>query len=264
MVGEGMQTGANDVFEVDGSTIRTQHLERKHLRKHAPNSNIAPYSIQHSGKYLIWVEDCEHFSDCPTNIANYLKRNGNILKKRAAYVRGNCEWYKFTWTLHREWYDNPKIIVPYRAPENRFALDENAEYLALTDTTVIFKRDEDRRDLRYYLALLNSRVLTFRFRRMGKMTGSGMFEYFKNSIAELPIRSLNLDDPQEGRQHDMIVGLVDEMIALKKERTENERLGKPQADALELHVRQIDDHINAIVYDLYDLSPDQIAIVQGD
>jgi type I restriction-modification system DNA methylase subunit len=260
-VGEGMQTGANDVFEVDMPTIRREQLERKWLCKHAANSDIRRYLLEHSGTWLIWVEDAEKFTDCPVRIAAYLKAHKAKLKKRAAYVRGNCEWYKFTWPLHRDWYSQPKIIVPYRAPENRFALDNSAEYIGLTDTTVIFKHKGDQHDLRYYLALLNSRLITFRFRGIGKMTGSGMYEYFENSVGQLPIHRINFSDPAEKAQHDAIVALVEEMLAVQKDYAEAEREKEDRRHALKRRIEAVDAEIDRAVYALYGLTEEEIRVV---
>ena len=44
--------------------------------------------------------------------------------------------------------------------------------------------------LYYFCALLNSKVLEFRYRALGgigKLTGKGMFEYFENQVGDLPI-----------------------------------------------------------------------------
>jgi type I restriction-modification system DNA methylase subunit len=262
-VGEGMQTGANDVFEVDERIIHKERLEKKMMRKHAANSDISRYLIQHSGTWLIWTENADNFKDCPEHISAHLKANSIKLKKRAAYVRGNCEWFKFTWPLHREWYDRPKIITPYRAPNNRFAIDEAAEYIGLTDTTIIFKRDNDKHDLRYYLALLNSHLLTFRFQGIGKRTGSGMYEYFENSISQLPIRRINFDDPTERQQHDSIVGLVEEMLHLQMDFAEAEREKEDRRHALKRRIDELDRQIDILVYRLYGLTEDEIKVVEG-
>lgn len=258
-VGEGMQTGANEVFEVSEATIRNKHLEKKWLRKRAANSDIGRYLISDEGNWLIWTEDAEKFSDCPEHIAAYLKANSAKLKGRAAYIRGNCEWYKFTWPLHRSRYDQPKIISPYRASENRFALDRDAEYICLTDTTVIFGRDGDKHDLQYYLALLNSSLLTFRYQGIGKMTGSGMYEYFENGVSELPIRQIDFDNPAEKYLHNELVKLADSLLSLEKDRAEAERNHEDSRHTLKRQIGKINSEIDKHVYALYGLREDEIA-----
>jgi hypothetical protein len=79
------------------------------------------------------------------------------------------------------------LITPYIAPKNRFYLDTSTEFIGLTDTTVIFANKESP-DLRYLLALLNSCLLTFRYRYIGKAKDY-RFEYFENGLKKIPIRS---------------------------------------------------------------------------
>ncbi|MEA3345697.1 MAG: N-6 DNA methylase [Chloroflexota bacterium] len=262
-IGKGMETGANKVFQVNEHMIEHNHLEKKWLRKRAVNSDVRRYHIEHSGGWLIYVEDVASFSECPPNIAEYLKMNRRRLEARAAYQRGNCEWFKFTWPLHKEWYTRSKLIVPYRAAENRFALDEATEYIGLTDTTNVFKRSDDQHDLKYYLGLLNSRLLTFRFRGIAKMTGSGMYEYFGDSVRQLPIRRINFDDPADVARHDRMVEMVEEMLRLQKEHAEAEALKEDRRHDLARHIERLDAEIDALVYELYGLTEEEIGVVEG-
>lgn len=263
-VGEGMQTGANDVFEVQVPTINIDQLEKEFLKKRASNSDIHRYHIQHSGSWLIWVEDCQEVADCPKHVASYLRRRSKRLKERAAYLRGNCEWYKYTWPLHKEWHSTPKIIVPYRAAGSRFALDASAEYIGLTDTTCIFKRASDQHDLRYYLALLNSKLLQFRLRGFAKMTGSGLYEYFENSVSKLPIRQIDFNDAAEKAEHAAIVALVNEMLQLQGDYAQALRQKLPARDSLKRRIDQVDAEIEAKVNVLYELTSKEVAMIQDD
>ncbi|MCG2660455.1 MAG: restriction endonuclease subunit M, partial [Kiritimatiellae bacterium] len=179
---------------------------------------------------------------------------------RAAYKRGDCEWWKFTWPLHEEHYNRHRIICPYLASSNRFALDTNKEYLSLTDTTVLFE-NKQQESLLYLLGLLNSRLLTFRFRSIGKLKGGSIYEYFWNSISKLPIRRINFSDPADKARHDKMVALVDHMLDLHKKqataKTDHERT------LLERQISATDREIDLLVYELYGLTASEITIVEG-
>jgi hypothetical protein len=109
-------------------------------------------------------------------------------------------------------------MVPYRASENRFVVDEFGQWLGLTNTTHIFCADSAYSA--YYLcALLNSKVLEFRYRALGglgKLTGRGMFEYFENQVGDLPIPTF--EDPQNHPDHQRLAQLGREAHQLFKER----------------------------------------------
>ena len=102
-IGQGMQTGRNDIFGgFRKSMIHKLKFPRKHLRKRATNSDILRYHIVDKNDFLIYIEDLKDFSECPKNIASHLSRHRSELKQRAAYERGNCAWWKFTWPLHKD------------------------------------------------------------------------------------------------------------------------------------------------------------------
>lgn len=52
-------------------------------------------------------------------------------------------------------------------------------------------------DLYYILGVLNSNLLTFRYKGIGKLTSKGIYEYFWNQIGRLPIKMPDFDNKQE-------------------------------------------------------------------
>src|SRR6185437_2951976 len=118
--------------------------------------------IRDREEILVWAEEAAEFKDLPRGLRKYLCSHKRELRKRAACKRKNCEWWKYTWPLHKAEYDSDKIIAPFLASENRFALDTTRRFIGLTDTIVLFKKDSVREDILYFLALLNSKLLDFR------------------------------------------------------------------------------------------------------
>jgi type I restriction-modification system DNA methylase subunit len=259
-VGQGMQTGRNDVFGGHSKKeLREWGLKSGEFFQRASNSDIQRYFIHPSGEYLIYPENFATFSSLPHEVQNYLKRHRAELESRAAFRRGDCEWWRYTWPLHSDLYDRPRLLCPYLATANRFALDDSQEYLGLTDTTVLFENRQPE-DLRYVLALLNSKLLTFRFRSIGKLKSAGILEYFWNSISKLPIRRINLTDPRGKEHHSQMVKLTDEMLEAK----EQLRKAKSDQDADYWEGKSItlDQRIDSLVYELYDLTKEEIAIIE--
>lgn len=79
------------------------------------------------------------------------------------------------------------------------------EFLGLTDTTVLYDNGQEE-DLRYFVALLNSKIFGFRFRYLAKMLGGGMLEYYENTVAQIRVPRSH---PGEAF-HDNLVALVEE------------------------------------------------------
>lgn len=261
-VGQGMQTGRNDVFgNLFPEDIERFGLEKSYLKKRAANSDVQRHFIIDRSESLIYIEDISSFKEVPDNIAAYLKSHESELKKRAAFKRNNCDWWKFTWPLHKEWYCKPKILCPYLAGENRFALDTTNEFIGLTDTTVIFTKDSLREDLRYLLALLNSNLLTYRFKSIGKLKSKGIYEYFWNSITKLPIRTIDFKNPSEKAVHDKLVSLVDRMLELHKKK--NSMPPSAERERVEREITVTDEKIDEIVYGLYGVTEEERKIIEG-
>jgi len=111
------------------------------------------------------------------------------------------------------------------------------------------------------LGLVNSRLLTFRFRSIGKLKGGGIYEYFWNSISRLPIRRIDFADKKGKAAHDRMVKLVDSMLALHKQLA----AAKPEAQktVVQRQIDATDAEIDRLVCDLYGLTADEIAIVEA-
>ena len=184
-IGQGMQTGRNPVFVVDKETIDRYRIEPELIRKNIKNQDIKRYNLAFRGLYLIYPEEIEDLGDYPHAKA-YLEENRETLEERAAFQRGDCDWWHFTWPLHKEKYSAPKIVTPFIAPENRFVFDGSMAYVGLTDTYVIFSTNNSP-DLRYLIALLNSQLLNFRFRYIGKAKDY-RYEYIENGLKKIPIK----------------------------------------------------------------------------
>ena len=118
----------------------------------------------------------------------------------------------------------------------------------------------------YVLGILNSRLMNWFYQTIvNPERGETLAQVKRGHLAKLPIRRINFADPAEKKQHDAIVALVQEMLDLQKERAEKARrvVGEFQDDALERHIAQVDQEIDAAVYRLYDLSAEEIAVVEN-
>lgn len=254
-LGKGMETAANGVFgKLSADDVRRFGFPSALLKRRARNSDIDAYYVSDSGEYVLYLEDVARYRDLPGSVRSYLEEPANKkkLEARAAFKRGDCEWWRYTWPLHKDMHTAPRLISPYRTGHNRFALDETFDYFTSTDTTMAFKRAGTREDLRYVQGLLNSKVLTFRFRGLGKLTSPNMWEAFHNSIQELPIRRIDFANTEDRARHDAVVRLVDDITratqAARDGLSASDRsLGARRAEAFT-------DQLDELVLDLYDIT----------
>jgi hypothetical protein len=250
LVGKGMETAANDIFIFKNLP---KQFPKKYVKKHLAGENITKYYLKDNFNYLLYVEEADDFKDLPVSIQDYLKEHRKELSGRADKKRrATAPWWNYTFAMHKEYYHLPKIWCSYRGKSNAFVLDETSDYIGLTNTTVIFGTNP-KYSLKYILALLNSTLLTFRYRSIGKQTGSGVFEYFANGIGKLPI-----PDADTKTQNEFVV-LVDKMLELKhKEYIEQNNQVKM---ILSRQIDGINDAIDKVVYKLYKLTPEDVELI---
>lgn len=259
-IGQGMQTGLNEVFgNRTLKEINDWNVPEGMSFRRASNTDIQRYEVRDRREYLLYLEEVHDFAALPKGIQVYLKKHEPGLKERAAFLRGNCLWWQYTWPLHKEWYGRPKIYCPYLAKINRFALDRERAYIGLTDTTVLFENGQTE-NLCYLLGLLNSRLLTYRFNSIGKLKSAGIREFFWNGVSRLPIRRIDFSDPADKYRHHKMVEMVEEIQALHKQL--NAANNEHERTVLSRQIEATDRQIDRLVYELYNLTDEEIATVE--
>jgi len=90
----------------------------------------------------------------------------------------------------------------------------------------------------------------------------GYFSFEARFIRGLPIPDIDMSNPSDRARHDKLVELVDKMLTLvpKLRAEENEAKKKTLQNAVDATDRQIDQ----LVYELYGLTEEEIALVEGD
>lgn len=244
LVGKGMETAANEVFS--NNEITNQGFSIDFLRKRLNGKAIKKYSIDKTlTDDMLYFEHVDTFENLPQSIQKYLFLNKSILGNRATVRNENRIWWRYSRPMHKEFYQLNKIWTSYRSAYNCFAFDDAKEYIGLTNTTVIFDTNSKVVSLKYILALVNSKLLDYRYKSIGKQTGGGIYEYFENGISKLPIAVIS------SFNQSIFISLVDEILSAKHD--------DPKADT-----RVLEKEIDRLVYELYGLTEEEIKIVEGN
>ncbi|MFA5415168.1 MAG: hypothetical protein WC295_06710 [Methanoregula sp.] len=77
----------------------------------------------------------------------------------------------------------------------------------------------------------------------------------------MPIRTINFSDPTDKTRHDRMVTLVTQQLDLNK-RLQDARLEQEKTQ-LSRQIAATDASIDKLVYELYGLTEEEIAIVEG-
>ncbi|HAU37832.1 MAG TPA: restriction endonuclease subunit M [Phycisphaerales bacterium] len=277
-IGRGSSTGNDDVFmlvERDGSFFTRRgektEIERAILRipvyatdfnrySFAPRSGelvIFPYDVQQSG-YELKTESAlkKQFPKA----YSYLRGRKSELESRKQFKA----WYGYSAPRNLEVHDSAQILVPLLADKGlycRLPQDANRYCLMASGGFSITASNTIPMSPNYILGLLNSRLLYWRLRAISNVFRAGWITCTKQYVETLPIRKVDLGDARDRAAHDWIVGLVDSMLALHKQLSAAD--SESRKEVTQRQIDATDREIDRLVYDLYGLTEDEIAIVEG-
>lgn len=215
------------------------------------NSDVFKYISSHStDKQLLLSNFIASVSQEP-KVIDYLKRFKTILENRSQ-PEHMLDWWDLhqirmkdknkTGEIKKMIFDEPKIVVPYRSYKNIFAYND-IPWFASVDVFFITAKKDVQFEPFYLLGILNSSLIYTWLYHRGKRKGQ-MLELYRTPLSEIPIATGTPEQKQA------IEKLVREIIAVK---TTN-----PQADIASQEAK-----INQLVYELYNLTPEEITIVEG-
>ena len=244
--------------ERESVSLFLQGRERKRYRiLHSGKVVILPYFNEKGRVSFITPNDMK---DKYPNTFTYLYENKAYLENRERGRMKGQQWYAYIYPKNIEVMATAKILVPDIADRAQFALDENGDY-AFTSGYGITLGKKTPMSLKYILGLLNSKVLNFYLKHISTPMQNGFFRYFTQFIERLPISPINISNPADVQRHDRMVALVDRMLALHRQLA----AAKTPAEKtmLQRQIDATDRQIDTLGYALYDLTEEEIRVVEG-
>jgi hypothetical protein len=277
----GLKTGLNEAFEITGlhqaALSKSSAGSKLLIKPFVGGQDIRRYYIEDHARFLIVIP-----SGWTRSQMAKTKKGAADISERAAWNWFMNEYPKLSehfapfmdalkkrqdqgdywWELrpcdYYEYFNAPKIIFPDICKGPRFYLDRSGIYLA--NTAYCLGTD----DL-YLLGFLNSRLFWFAISNIsipfGIRAGEYRYRLIYQYMEKVPIRVINLSDRSDKDRHDRIVSLVERMLDSHKElaavKTEHAKTN------LQRQIDATDAQIDKLVYELYELTPDEIKIVEG-
>jgi len=160
-------------------------------------------------------------------------------------------------------WEQPKLMVPYMITNLAAYYDKTDNFYFINVTTGGYgiTIDETMFSYQYLCGLLNSRLLDIYLKQVTTNFREGYFAANKQFIEQLPIRTINFNDPTDKAQHDKLVFLVDSMLELQKKY--HEARMERDKELCERQIKIVDAQIDELVYDLYGLTAEEIRVVRG-
>jgi adenine-specific DNA-methyltransferase len=247
----GIQTGCDrikvngeyqGVFVLDDSeTHGIPTYERKLLKPFFKNSDVKRYYCSPTTPLQVIYTDrsFNRPSDYPGIIAHLAKFRNRLNRIREVKNRV-IKYYQLQWPRDENIFKAAKIVAPQRSKSNTFAFNEE-DWYASVDVYFLTQKDSGI-SLKYVLALLNSKLLFFWLYRQGKRKGE-MLELYQKPLSEIPVKRIPRDKQKP------LITLVDKILSAK------------QRDA-EADTTSLEREIDRLVYDLYELTPAEIKVVE--
>jgi type I restriction-modification system DNA methylase subunit/predicted type IV restriction endonuclease len=253
----GVKSGLEKAFVIDSSQrealIQDDLAAQEIIKPYLNGRDIRRYHIDWKDTYLIYTYHGINMDAYPA-VLKHLGPFKSQLENRAT----RQEWYELQQPQfnYSQFMDKPKIVFPDIAKGSRFALDEEGFYGSTTTFSIPV------RDL-YLIGLLNSSLGFFYFRETcaGLEGVKDTYVRFKTQYLEsFPVQSAATNSPLEKTKHDRMIELVGQMLAL------NEQLSATRVpEEIQATRRQIDAtdrQIDQLVYKLYDLTDNEVGIVE--
>ena len=207
--------------------------EKKIIKPYYTTEELKKYTVINKNRY--WIIYTK--SSIKKNIENYplIKEHLDIY---SSIITSDNKPYGLHRARNEKFFKGTKIIsLRKSAGEPLFVYNEGECYVSQT----FFLIKIDRINMKYLTGLLNSKLVAFWLRYMGKMQGSN-YQIDKEPLMNIPIKiaDKNLENK--------IIDLVDKIIELKK---------------LNKDTKDLEEKIDEMVYELYELTEEEKELVRN-
>ncbi|MDV6082061.1 Eco57I restriction-modification methylase domain-containing protein [Campylobacter jejuni] len=257
----GIKTGYNEAFIIttekrneilanckdEDEKERTAKLIRKMLR----GRDIKRYSYEWAGLWVIGTFpslklDIEQYPALKQYLSQFLPRIEQSGEKGCRKKTSN-KWFETQDNIaYYEEFEKEKIVYPNMNKEF-IAFFDNEFFLLNQKCFILSHQSNNKKELLYLTALLNSNVNFYYFKQIGAKLGASGYEMSKIFVEKLPIPKINSKNQKIA---DELINLADEILKAK-EQDKN------------ANTQELENKINSLVYKLYNLTEEEIKIIEG-
>ena len=240
--GRRIQEGVFVLSEKEIEALDLLPAERSLVKPWIKNSHVERWTVNDSDLCVLYITSRPDAASMP-NLTRHLERFRPILEARYEIALSDRPWWRLVRPRKPEQFDGavPKIVVPYKAAQSRFAVDCGRHFCS-ADVYCINAHDGLLPE--YLCCLLNSRLLEFYFRRIAKKMGR-TYEYYAHTLVRLPIRVASMAVQQR------LKALHDELVA----QIRNDGSTGPRSEEA---LRELEQSVNQMVCDVYGIDCGQL------
>lgn len=254
----------NDFKILSKETGKEHWIEKTYVKPSIKGKSVDRYQIVEKNFGLIFPYDGKNLIDESTiqtsspKLWSYLEECRSKLESREKGRWKGKGWYCYGRPQNHDFLPMEKIIVPAICNKAEATWDDIG-YYAIDSVYFadILKNDYHQN---YYLALLNSKLLTFFLLETGTNLRGGYFTMKTAYIYPFPIRIIDFSRKEEKNKYEKIIELVNLMLSIdnnfRDAKTENKKIVlKRQMDAL-------DCQIDRLIYQLYGLNENEVKLIE--
>lgn len=262
----GIVTGFNEAFviseQIKDELISKDQKSIEIIKPYLAGKDIKRYEQPISNKFLIFTRRGIDIDTYPAIKQHLLQYKTQLTPKpkdwKGAEWNGRkpglYKWFEIQDSIEY-WpsFEKNKILWPgISADVTSFALDKNNYYG--NDNNQLIESD----DL-YLLGILNSKISKFFLTQICDQVQGGFYRLKIIYIEQIPIKKVI--EKEDKILHDQIVTLVTQMLEAKKQLSAAQTEG--DKNFLENKCASLDRQIDNLVYKLYNLTEEEIRIVEG-
>ena len=255
----GVLTGLNEAFVIDEETKKRLIKEDKKsaaiIKPFLAGRDIKRYQQPVSDKYLIFTRRGIDIDKYPA-IREYLNQFKTQLQPKPKDFKGKTwkgrkpgsyKWFEMQDAVdYYEEFEKPKIIIPAIVKSASYTFDETGFY-SNDKTSIISLNDK------FLLGILNSTACDYFIKSIAATKHNGYFEYKPMYVEQLPIPTASSTQKKE------IEKLVGQILNLNTQKSQANVPGV--IEQIDNQIAHADEKINKLVYQLYELTEDEIKVI---
>lgn len=245
----GVLTGLNEAFVIDSATrdrlIAEDVRSAEVIKPFLAGRDLKRYQVPVSDKYLIFTRRGIKIEAYPAILKYLTEFKERLMPKPKGHSgdwkgrkEGTYQWYEIQDSIdYWEQFDLPKISLPDIAIQMQALYDTSKAFCV--NTAYIIPVDD-----KFLLGILNSKLVLFFYSNITSSIRGGYLRFINQYLIQIPIPN------PLGTAKDKLKALVDQILAAKQT--------DPFSDTTALEAE-----VDALVYGLYGLTEEEIAIVEG-
>ena len=137
-------------------------------------------------------------------------------------------------------------------------LSENKAFSGANCPGIIFD-DKNKNSISYLLGIMNSKLISYHLKRVCPSKLSGYTRFNANNINKVPVPIVDFNNQEDKHKHDLIASHVEQCY----NSINSEIARTPQSkELIKRQIEATDKQIDALVYELYGLTDEEIKIVE--